>query len=313
MSTRLDLTGHSLWNRDPKAENSLGKVSWGSRHSVGLGLFRRDRASAVIFLEDELGWVEFQTCPEDERFPVFCWKATWNGFLPACLYELLPYCCRSRLGLSDWSREVPTWGLQDGWLPVLTSWCADWNPVETIVRRCDDLANWLPSLWRKRRWKRRGWVPVDVTELPWEHPVCWTNAGDSASSCNGVSQGCLCLVQCRLIQNWRNLSCRRPWWMNGAKWEMRLVMDESFLTGMTVDVDTWDRSCVREARNDSGGEMIAVSRLKWSTRKSMMREGVNIEFFRFIVHLRDCNRLMVFWVCWWLWSAESARMIQSSR
>ena len=128
--------------------------------------------------KDELGWVEFQTCPKDARFPVFCWKATWNGFLPACVYELLPYCCRSRLRLSDWSREVPTWGLQDGWLPVLTSWCADWIPVETIVRRGDDLANWLPSLWGKRRWKRTGWVLVDVTELPWEHLVCWTNAGE---------------------------------------------------------------------------------------------------------------------------------------
>ena len=101
---------------------------------------------------------------------------------------------------------------------------------------------------------------------------------NSASSCNGVSQDCLCWVQCHLIQNWRNLSCRRLWWMKGAKCEMRLVIEENFLTGMTVGVDRRDSSCVREARKDSGGEMIAFSRLKISPRKSMMREGINIDF-----------------------------------
>ena len=40
------------------------------------------------------------------------------------------------------------------------------------------------------------------------------------------------------------------------------MMDESFLTGMTVVVDKRDRSCVRETRNDSGGDMIIFSRSK---------------------------------------------------
>ena len=36
--------------RVPKIENRLFKASWGIRHSVGLGLFFRDNASAVTFL-----------------------------------------------------------------------------------------------------------------------------------------------------------------------------------------------------------------------------------------------------------------------
>ena len=125
----------------------------------------------------ELEWVESQTGPEDEWVPEFCWTEIWNGSLPACVYGLLLYCYRSICGPSDWSRAVPTGEQIIGWLLVPASWWADWSPEETTVRRGDDLTNWLPSLLGMHRWRRTAWVPVDAEELPWEHPVCWTNAG----------------------------------------------------------------------------------------------------------------------------------------
>ena len=46
----------------------------------------------------------------------------------------------------------PHWTMQSG---VLQTWITIQSPVVVM-----------------------GWVRVDVTELPWEHPVCWTNAGE---------------------------------------------------------------------------------------------------------------------------------------
>ena len=56
---------------------------------------------------------------------------------------------------------------------------------------------------------------------------------------------------------------------------------------MTVVVDRQDRSWVREVKNEAGGDMMAFSRLKCRSRKSMMREGTNINFCQLIVHPRD--------------------------
>ena len=156
----------------PKAENSLSKVSWGSPHSVGLGLFSQDRASAVTFLAPGR-WVGMSRIPN--------WSRRWNSssillnndteWVPPCLHIWA-----TAILLSGWAG--PTGELLDGWLLVPASWCADWSPSETIVQRDDNLVNWIPSLLGMHQWKRTGWVPVDAEELPWEHPVCGTNAGE---------------------------------------------------------------------------------------------------------------------------------------
>ena len=91
------------------------------------------------------------------------------------------------------------------------------------------------------------------------------------------------------------------------------MMDNIFQVGMTVDVDRWDRTLVRESKNESGGETMACSILKCSPKKSRMREGSSIDFFQLIVHPKVWRSWMVCWVCWRLCSSESARMIQSSR
>ena len=129
---------------------------------------------------------------------------------------------------------------------------------------------------------------------------------NSASSWTGVSQDCWCCDQCLFIQNCRNLRWRRPWWIKGTKCDIRLVMEDIFRAGMTVDVDRRDRTLVRESKNESGGETMAHSRLKWSPKKSRMREGSSIDFFQLIVHPKDCRSWMVCWVCKRLCCGESA-------
>ena len=85
----------------------------------------------------------------------------------------------------------------------------------------------------------------------------------------------------------------RPWWIKGAKCEIRLVMEEILRAGMTMDVDRRDRTLVKESKNEFGGEIKARSRLKWSPKKSRMREGTSIDFFQLIVRPRDCKSWMV--------------------
>ena len=136
---------------------------------------------------------------------------------------------------------------------------------------------------------------------------------NSASSWIWVSQDCPCWAQCLFIKNCSNLRWRRPWWINGVKCEIRLAMEKILHAGMTVDVDRRHRSLVRESNNESGGDIMALSRLKCSPKKSRMREGSSIDFIQLIVHTRDCKSWMVCRVCWRLCSGESAQIIQSSR
>ena len=65
----------------------------------------------------------------------------------------------------------------------------------------------------------------------------WSCVRNFASSWIGVSQDCLYSGKCHFIQNCRNLRCRRPWWIKGAKCDIRLVMEDIFRAGMTLDVD----------------------------------------------------------------------------
>ena len=49
------------------------------------------------------------------------------------------------------------------------------------------------------------------------------------------------------------------------------MMEEILRAGMTVDVDRRDRMLVRESKNESGGDIMAFSRLKCKPKKSRMR------------------------------------------
>ena len=80
------------------------------------------------------------------------------------------------------------------------------------------------------------------------------------------------------------------------------MMEEILHVSMTVDVDRRDRTLVRESKNESGGDIMALLRLKCRPKKSRMRDGSSINFFQLIVHPRDCNSWMVCRVCWRLCS-----------
>ena len=66
-------------------------------------------------------------------------------------------------------------------------------------------------------------------------------------------------------------------------------MEEILRAGINLDVHRRDRTLMREFKNESGGEINARSRLKWSPKKSQMREGSSIDFFQLIVLPRDCK------------------------
>ena len=205
--------------------------------------------------EGGLEWAESQIGPEDEGVPEFCWTEIWNESLPACVCRLLQYCCHSTLELSDCTTEAPTEEQLICCLLAPASWCAERSPEETTVLRGDDLANWLPILSGMHPWRRTGWVPVDAKAHRAELPVCWTNAGEREIL---YPVGVECPKIACIESNVSLSRTERTWWIKGLKCEIRLVMDEILGAGMAVDVDRWDRTLVRESKNESGGEMKAL-------------------------------------------------------
>ena len=135
----------------------------------------------------------------------------------------------------------------------------------------------------------------------------------SASNWIGVSHDCWCWDHWALNQNWRNRRWRRPLYMNGAKCDSLLMMDEIFRAGMTVVGDRRDRTFVRVGKNESGGQIKARSRLKCKPRKSRIREGCNIDLSQLIVQPSDWRSWRIYCVCSRLCSREFARIIQSSK
>ena len=119
---------------------------------------------------------------------------------------------------------------------------------------------------------RRNGTPV-ITE-GWRNQRRYER--NSESSLIGVSHDWQCWVHCSLNQSWRKRRCRRPLVINGAKWDSRLIIDETLRADMTVDGDRRERTSVRVGKNESGGDIRACSKLKWRPRKSRMREGCNI-------------------------------------
>ena len=156
---------------------------------------------------------------------------------------------------------------------------------------------------------RRNGTPV-ITE-GWRNQRRYER--NSESSLIGVSHDWRCWVHCSLNQSWRKRRCRRPLVINGAKWDSRLIIDETLRADMTVDGDRRERTSVRVGKNESGGDIRACSKLKWRPRKSRMREGCNIDLSQFIVHPSDWRSCRTCWVWRRLSSLDEARMIQSSR
>ena len=134
-----------------------------------------------------------------------------------------------------------------------------------------------------------------------------------ASSGIGVSHDCWCWDHRALNQNWRNRRWRQPLYMNGAKCDILLMMDEIFQAGMTVEGDRRDRTLVRVGKKESGGEIRACSRLKCKPRKSRIREGCNIDLSQLIVQPNDWRSWRICCVCSRLCSREFACIIQSSK
>ena len=156
--------------------------------------------------------------------------------------------------------------------------------------RCNGTPVITVGRWNKRRYERK-----------------------SASNWIGVSHDCWCWDHWALNQNWTNRRWRQPLDMNGAKWDIRLMMDETFRAVMTVDGDRRDRTSVRVGKNESGGEIRACSKLKCKPRKSRIREGCNIDLSQLIVHPNDCRSWIMCCVCSRLCSRELAWIIQSSK
>ena len=156
---------------------------------------------------------------------------------------------------------------------------------------------------------RRNGTPV-ITE-GWRNQRRYDR--NSESSLIWVSHDWRCWVHWSLNQSWRKRRWRRPWVINGAKWDSLLIIDETLRADMTVDGDRRERTSVRVGKNESGGDIRACSKLKWRPRKSSMRVGCNIDLSQFIVHPSDWSSWRT--CCVWrrLSSFVEARMIQSSR
>ena len=203
----------------------------------------------------------------------------------------------------------------DEWLLIPANWCGVWILVGTKLRKAVVSANWLPSPWEMHLWRRRdgsgrrNGTPV-ITE-GWRNQRRYDR--NSESSLIWVSHDWRCWVHWSLNQSWRKRRWRRPWVINGAKWDSLLIIDETLRADMTVDGDRRERTSVRVGKNESGGDIRACSKLKWRPRKSSMRVGCNIDLSQFIVHPSDWSSWRT--CCVWrrLSSFVEARMIQSSR
>ena len=246
----------------PKTENRLFKVSWGIPRSVGLGLLIRDSAYAVIFLALER-WVGMRRITN--------WSRRLNSFKVLLNREMewvSPYLRMQATAvlLSQYTRTV--------WLH---HWGPHWSTANLMASSSIQLMCWdhYPERWRVCQLAPHPVRDAFVKKIrlgfrrcrgtPWRtsrllnQQSCVRN---SASSWIRVSCDCLCCDQCLFIQNCRNLRWRCPWWIKGAKCKIRLVMEDILRAGMTVDVDRWDRTLVREFKNESGGETMACLRLK---------------------------------------------------